>query len=118
VADVTGKKRFDTAARVGVTAEEGVQTSTSPAAETPRRQDGQTSDGTGSPDVTKSAYTWRLTLDQLDEFDGLVLRLRRQVRPARLDKQDVLAALLALAVEDDTIRGRLVERLRRDVGKP
>lgn len=46
------------------------------------------------------AFTWRLTPDQADQVDTLVLRLRRQLGRTRLTKAEVLWALGPVAKVD------------------
>ncbi|MGH3429429.1 MAG: hypothetical protein ACRDQZ_17995 [Mycobacteriales bacterium] len=63
---------------------------------------------------SRSAFTWRLEADRALQFDALVLRLRGQLPTrGRLDKADVLDALVALADERDDIRAALLERLQQ-----
>lgn len=62
----------------------------------------------------RSAFTWRLDADRALQFDALVLRLRRQLPTrGRLDKADVLDALVALADNRDDIRAALLEQLQQ-----
>lgn len=57
-----------------------------------------------------SAFTWKQTEQQQDDLENL-LRLARRATGRRVDKRDVLAALVTLATEQDAVRGLLFERL-------
>jgi hypothetical protein len=103
-----GKRRFITAAGTGMppTADESVGVTTS-----------------GRQDVTRSvagpgsriAYTWRLTADQALTMDDLMLRLKRELGRGKLDKAEMLAALVGLAAGNPAIFGALVAQLQVDV---
>jgi Arc/MetJ-type ribon-helix-helix transcriptional regulator len=58
------------------------------------------------------SYTVRLSLDELDQADDLLRTLRRDTG-RRLDRSEVIRALLALAATDDRIRGRVAKTLSR-----
>jgi hypothetical protein len=58
----------------------------------------------GKTDGPRTAFPWRLTLDEADTLDALELRLRRQLGRGRLDKAVVLLTLVAAGVAQfDTI---------------
>jgi hypothetical protein len=58
------------------------------------------------------AFTLRLTPDQAEQLDTLVLRLRRQLGRARLDKAAVLLALVQAADASDEVRAAALSQLR------
>jgi hypothetical protein len=47
----------------------------------------------------RTAYTWRLTADQALAMDDLMLRLKRELGRGKLDKAEMLAALVGLAAQ-------------------
>lgn len=100
---MTGKKVFSLANPTAPTAEPQV----APAV-TSRRPDVPTS--RPEPREGRSAFTWRQTLDQQDALDELV-RSARRAAGRRVDKADVLAALVALANSDEAVRAALVAQL-------
>lgn len=77
--------------------------------QTPRRPETKTSK---RAETGRTAFTWRLTPDQALEHDELILRLRRELGRARLDKATVLDALMKLATENQAIHGALLARLQ------
>jgi hypothetical protein len=64
------------------------------AATTPGRQDVATSPAPARPGDGRTAFTWRLTADQALMMDEMALRLKRQLGRAKLDKAEMLAALV------------------------
>jgi hypothetical protein len=80
---------------------------------TPRRPDVKTST---TKDAERVAFTWRLTPDQVIEHDDLILRLRRELGRARLDKATVLDTLMTLAAENQAIHGALLAKLQEETG--
>jgi len=66
------------------------------------------------PMAGRSAFTWRLTLQQALRFDDLVLRLTQELDRPKLDKAEVLTALVSLAEENTAVFGVLVARLQAE----
>lgn len=97
-------KRFKTAAPTLPNADETI-----PDVKTPERPDVKTSKPSTSG---RTAFTWRLTVEQANQQDDLILRLRRELGRSRLDKATVLDALISLAEENRAIYGALVARLQ------
>ena len=111
------RRRFDAVAYTRPTADDALPAQPPPpgAAAPAPAADAPTSgrrDAQKPTEPRRTAFTWRLTLDQADQLDGLVLRLRRQLQRGRLDKADVLAALVQLADDRDEIRVAVLELLR------
>lgn len=57
------------------------------------------------------AFTWRLTPEQADQLDTLVLDLRRQLGRGRLGRAEMLQAMVDLVSERPDIQTDLVKRL-------
>lgn len=64
----------------------------------------------------RTAYTWRLTIDQALTFDKLMLRLRFDVGRPELTKGDVLAAVADLAAEETWVFDLLIARMQAAAG--
>lgn len=79
-------------------------------AQTSRRPDVQTPAQAKKP--PRSAFTWRLTAEEANRLDGLVLRLRAELGVARLDRATMLTALTELADENPAVFGALLARLQ------
>jgi hypothetical protein len=79
---------------------------------TPRRQDVKTSGPAGGP--ARIAFTWRLTPDEANRIDGLVLRMRTDLGVARLDRATVLAALCRLADSNPAVYGATLGQIQAD----
>ncbi|MDQ2811525.1 MAG: hypothetical protein M3Z75_06505 [Actinomycetota bacterium] len=62
----------------------------------------------------RTAYTWRLTADQALTMDDLMLRLKRELGRGKLDKAEMLAALVGLAAGNPAIFGALVAQLQAE----
>jgi hypothetical protein len=60
----------------------------------------------------RSAFTWRLTAEQAITLDEMTLRLKRELGRARLDRAEMLAALVGLAADNPAMFGALVARLQ------
>jgi hypothetical protein len=105
----SAKKRiFDTVAHTQPTADDAVRrpdvrASRRPEVKASRRPDVETSE--------RVAFTWRLTPEQADQVDTLVLQLRRQLGRTRLTKAEVLLALVELVEADPAVRRELLVRL-------
>jgi hypothetical protein len=82
--------------------------------ETARRQDVVTPAGGARTPAARTAFTWRLTADQALALDEMTLRLKRQLGRAKLDKSEILAALVGLAEENPAIFGALVARMQSE----
>lgn len=78
--------------------------------ETSRRPDAKTP--APAKGGQRSAFTWRLTPEQANQLDGLLLRLRAELGVARLDRATMLTALTDLAAESPAVFGALVARLQ------
>jgi hypothetical protein len=82
----------------------------------PNADDGQPTsrrtDVKASEKPQRSAYTWRLTPEEANRLDELVIRLRSELGVARLDRATMLAALTALAAESPAVFGALAARLQ------
>ncbi|WP_219517526.1 hypothetical protein [Nonomuraea ceibae] len=59
----------------------------------------------------RSAFTWRLTVDQKIRQTTLINRLCMDLGQGRLDKADVLEALVTLAETNRTVYNALVSKL-------
>ena len=73
-----------------------------------RRRDVISSPGRSPAPARRTAFTWRLTADQALALDEMTLRLKRQLGRAKLDKAEMLAALVGLAEENSAVFGALV----------
>ena len=62
----------------------------------------------------RTAFTWRLTADQALMLDDMMLRLKRQLGRPKLDRAEMLLALVALADESSGVFGALVARMQAD----
>lgn len=61
---------------------------------------------------TAVAHTVRLDPEEATEVDLFILMLRDDARRTRLDKAEVYRELLRLAREDDTVRRKLLRRIK------
>ncbi len=99
------RRRFSVAAGTG----------TAPSADdaidvrTPRRQDATTSGATAG---SRAAFTWRLTPDLSILMDDMALRLKRELGRAKLDRAEMLTALVRLAADNPAVFGALVATLQ------
>jgi hypothetical protein len=82
---------------------------------TPGRQDVVTSVSRARPSGDRTAFTWRLTADQALTMDEMTLRLKRELGRPKLDKAEMLAALVALAAESPGVFGALIARMQADL---
>jgi len=78
----------------------------------PRRPDVQTPPAATRPG--RIAFTWRLTPDEANRIDGLVLRMRSDLGVARLDRATVLAALCHLADTNPAVYGAALGQIQDD----
>ena len=103
-----GKRRFAVAADSGTrpSADETVGVSTS------GRQDVPAASVRQGPAKERIAFTWRLTPAEANTIDGMVLDLKRQLGRARLDRAEMLAALVGLAASNPAVFGALVAQLQ------
>lgn len=81
---------------------------------TPGRQDVVASPSPTRPAGDRTAFTWRLTADQALALDDMMLRLKRQLGRPKLDRAEMLAALVALAADNPPVFGALVARLQAE----
>ena len=80
--------------------------STRSPSKTSRRQDVTT-----SKPSQRLAYTWRLTRDQADQLDRLTLAVRDAAGRVRLDRAEMLAALLDQLDDDPAYAKKIARRL-------
>ena len=78
--------------------------------QTPGRPDVQASQSVTKPG--RIAFTWRLTPDEANRVDALVLRMRSDLGVAKLDRATVLAVLCHLAAEDPAVYGATLSQLK------
>lgn len=102
------RKRFAVAAGLPPSADDPVGVVTSGRQDVPAQQSQSRVAG------GRTAFTWRLTADQAFALDEMTLRLKRQLGRAKLDKAEMLAALVALAEENPGVFGALVARMQAD----
>ncbi|WP_161982948.1 hypothetical protein [Candidatus Frankia alpina] len=57
-----------------------------------------------------------MTEDEADALDDLIRAVRRPAGRRRLEKSEMIRALLRLAQHDDAIRAALVDELRTQTG--
>lgn len=100
------RKRFAVASGLPPSADEAV------GVETPGRQDIVASPSPARRAGDRTAFTWRLTADQALELDEMTLRLKRELGRPKLDKAEMLTALVGLAGENPAIFGALVARMQ------
>ena len=100
-----------TPSRPDVTPPEPVQTPQRPDVQTTQHTQTSRRPNTTSDQDKRIAFTWRLTPDQANQLDELVLGLRRDLGRGRLDRATVLQTLVDLATENDTIRKATRKRL-------
>jgi hypothetical protein len=106
---MAGKRLFDTIGpSTAPTADEGRAVDV-PA---PRRPDVQASGAAAKPG--RIAFTWRLTPDEANRIDALVLRMRSDLGVARLDRATVLAALCHLADANPAVYGAALGQVQED----
>ncbi len=103
------KPRFSTAAMTLASADEAV------GVVTPGRQDVVTPARTAQAPGGRTAFTWRLTADRALALDEMTLRLKRQLGRAKLDKAEMLEALVGLAEENPAVFGALVARMQESL---
>jgi hypothetical protein len=103
---VSAPKRFAVASGLPPSAEE---TAAPPV--TPGRLDVTTSRAPARAAAGRTAFTWRLTAGQAVQLDEMTLRLKRELGRGKLDRAEMLAALVALAADNPAVFGALVARL-------
>lgn len=99
----TKGKRFSTVGFTAPTAMDGAKESQ--AVKPSPRQAAPASKG------ERISFTWRLTPEQADQLDTLVLDLRRQLGRGRLDRAAMLLALVDLVRDRADIQADLADRL-------
>ncbi len=102
------RKRFAVASGLSPNADESLGVTTS------GRQDVATPPAPAKSGDGRTAFTWRLTADQALDLDEMTLRLKRQLGRAKLDKAEMLAALVGLAKENPPVFGALVARMQAE----
>jgi hypothetical protein len=105
---MAGKRMFDTVAHTQPTADEAI-----PGADvqTSRRPEAKTSGRLDVEQTERVAFTWRMSPEEADRLDVLVLELRRQLGGLRLTKAQVLQAMVDLVETEPAIRRALLVRL-------
>jgi hypothetical protein len=98
------RKTFDVVGGTAPTAGE------QPGGQTSRRRAVQAAP---APDLARNSFTWRQSADQQDELEDLQ-RLVRRALGRRVDKADILAALVSLATGQADVRQQLLKRLEAD----
>jgi len=79
-----------------------------PPPQPPERLDVKTSE---RAKPARIAFTWRLTPDEANRLDALVLRLRSELGVARLDRATVLSVLCHLADSNQAVYGAALAEL-------
>ena len=97
------KRRFSVAAGLPPSADEVT------AVPTPGRQDVAAS---GDTQGRRTAFTWRLTAEQGIALDTMMLRLKRELGRPKLDRAEMLAALVALADGNPAVFAALVAQMQ------
>jgi hypothetical protein len=102
------KKRFAVASGLPPSADEasGVVT--------PGRQDVTAPPGVARRQERRTAFTWRLTAEQGITLDTMMLRLKRELGRPKLDRSEMLAALVGLADDNPAVFGALIARMQED----
>ena len=113
------RKRFSVAGGTLPSADDAIDVTT------PGRQD-VTTPRPPRPGARRTAFTWRLTAEEALALDEMTLRLKRQLGRPKLDKAEMLAALVGLAEEQlrgirrarrtDAVRADVVTSRRLDAG--
>lgn len=60
----------------------------------------------------RTAFTWRQSFDQAETLDLLTIDMRRALGGGRVDKADLLWALVRACNDDPYVRGLVVARLK------
>lgn len=102
------RKRFAVASGLPPSADESV------GVVTPGRQDVATPDARTRALGGRTAFTWRLTADQALTLDEMMLRLKRQLGRPKLDRAEMLSALVGLAGDNPGVFGALVARMQAE----
>lgn len=102
------RKRFAVASGLPPSADESV------GVVTPGRQDVATPDARTRAPGERTAFTWRLTADQALTLDEMMLRLKRQLGRPKLDRAEMLSALVGLADDNPGVFGALVARMQAE----
>lgn len=98
----TRKKTFDVAGGTAPTA-----------GERPGGQSSRPRAVPASPDLGRNSFTWRQSADQQDELEDLQRVVRRSLG-RRVDKADILAAMVSVALEQPEFRRQLLAQLESD----
>ena len=102
------RKRFAVASGLPPSADETAGVTT------PGRQDVPTQPGQARVQERRTAFTWRLTAEQGITLDTMMLRLKRELGRPKLDRSEMLAALVGLADDNPAVFGALVARMQAD----
>jgi hypothetical protein len=100
------KKRFSVASGLPPSADDTA------AVTTPGRRDVATPAAGARPAERRTAFTWRLTAEQGIALDTMMLRLKRELGRPKLDRAEMLAALVGLAGDNPAVFGALVARMQ------
>ena len=79
-----------------------------------RRLDVRTPAAGARAQERRTAFTWRLTAEQGITLDTMMLRLKRELGRPKLDRAEMLAALVGLADDNPAVFGALVARMQAD----
>jgi hypothetical protein len=103
-------KRFAVAADSGTrpNADETLDVTTS------RRQEVARTAAKSGGSQGRTAYTWRLTVDQAVTMDDLMVRLKRELRRGKIDRSEILAMLVDLAAGNPGVFGALVAQFQSE----
>ena len=104
-----GKKRFSLAGGTLPSADDALDVTT------PERQDVTTPPVSPQRGARRTAFTWRQTAEEVLALDEMTLKLKRQLGRPKLDKAEILGALVGLAEENSAVFGALVARLQSEL---
>ncbi len=102
------KKRFAVASGLPPSADETAGVTT------PGRQDVTAQHSQARRQERRTAFTWRLTAEQGLTLDTMMLRLKRELGRPKLDRAEMLAALVGLAADNPAVFGALVARMQAE----
>jgi hypothetical protein len=104
----TARKRFAVASGLAPSADEVLGV---PA---PGRQDVATPPAPAGSGGGRTAFTWRLTAEQALRMEDMMLRVKQQLGSPKVDRAEMLSALVALADENPGVFGALIARMQAE----